>query len=52
MNRLILCEGKTDAVLLSYYLEKTCGWMHVLELPGQSSLLKRCFRLLMNRYAL
>lgn len=28
MNRLILCEGKTDAVLLSYYLEKTCGWMH------------------------
>ena len=28
MNSLILCEGKTDAVLLSYYLEKTCGWMH------------------------
>lgn len=28
MNKLILCEGKTDAVLLSYYLEKTCGWTH------------------------
>lgn len=28
MNKLILCEGKTDAILLSYYLEKTCGWMH------------------------
>lgn len=28
MNNLILCEGKTDAILLSYYLEKTCGWKH------------------------
>lgn len=28
MNKLILCEGKTDAILLSYYLEKTCGWIH------------------------
>jgi hypothetical protein len=28
MNNLILCEGKTDAILLSYYLEKTCGWSH------------------------
>lgn len=28
MNKLILCEGKTDAILLSYYLEHTCGWSH------------------------
>lgn len=28
MNKLVLCEGKTDAILLSYYLEKTCGWTH------------------------
>lgn len=28
MNKLILCEGKTDAILLSYYLEKTCEWTH------------------------
>lgn len=28
MNKLILCEGKTDAILLSYYLEKSCGWTH------------------------
>jgi len=28
VNRLILCEGKTDAILLSYYLESTCGWTH------------------------
>ena len=26
MNRLILCEGKTDAILLGYYLMKTNGW--------------------------
>ena len=26
MNKLILCEGATDAILLSYYLEKTAGW--------------------------
>lgn len=28
MNRVILCEGKTDAILLSYYLGKTAGWKH------------------------
>lgn len=28
MSKLILCEGKTDAILLSYYLEQTCGWRH------------------------
>lgn len=28
MSKLILCEGKTDAILLSYYLERTCGWTH------------------------
>ena len=28
MNKLILCEGKVDAILLSYYLERTCGWTH------------------------
>lgn len=26
MNKLILCEGVTDAYFLSYYLEKTAGW--------------------------
>lgn len=28
MSKLILCEGKTDAILLSYYLERTCNWVH------------------------
>lgn len=26
MNKLILCEGATDAILLSYYLNKVSGW--------------------------
>ena len=26
MKSLILCEGETDAILLSYYLQRTCGW--------------------------
>lgn len=26
MNSIILCEGKTDAILTSYYLDKTYGW--------------------------
>lgn len=27
MNKLILCEGKTDAILLSYYLGRVRQWM-------------------------
>lgn len=26
MNSIILCEGKTDAILTSYYLDRVCGW--------------------------
>ncbi len=26
MNKLILCEGETDAIFLSYYLGKVSGW--------------------------
>ena len=28
MNSLIMCEGETDAILLSYYLMRTIGWVH------------------------
>lgn len=28
MIRIILCEGKTDVILLSYYLERTKGWIY------------------------
>ncbi len=31
MNTIILCEGKTDAVLLGYYLDKICGFTHTNE---------------------
>lgn len=34
MNRLILCEGETDAILLSYYLQRTCGWDYVRRSPA------------------
>lgn len=33
MNRLILCEGKTDAILLGYYLMKTAGWKFTTTAP-------------------
>lgn len=33
MNKLILCEGETDAVLLSYYLEKLAGWTYSSKSP-------------------
>ena len=33
MNKLILCEGATDAILLSYYLERTAGWKFVRQPP-------------------
>lgn len=26
MNKLILCEGETDAILLSYFLKKVANW--------------------------
>ena len=29
MNKVILCEGKTDAILLSYYLGKMYNWQPV-----------------------
>ena len=34
MNKLILCEGETDAILLSYYLGRTCGWRYVKNSPA------------------
>ena len=33
MNKLILCEGATDAVLLSYYLERRAGWQYSRRAP-------------------
>lgn len=33
MNSLILCEGKTDCILLQYYLEKVHSWKRVGKSP-------------------
>ncbi len=33
MNKLILCEGETDAVLLSYYLEQAAEWKYCKKAP-------------------
>ena len=33
MNRILLCEGMTDAILLSYYLERMCGWRFLKKPP-------------------
>ncbi len=53
MNKLILCEGATDAILLSYYLEKTAGWTFCRKPPKdlqiksveweKSEVLQKCF---------
>ena len=31
MNTIILCEGKTDAILIGYYIDKLCGFAHTNE---------------------
>lgn len=33
MNSIILCEGRTDAILLSYYLIRIYGWEYVKKGP-------------------
>lgn len=33
MKKLILCEGETDAILLSYYLGKVAGWVYSRKCP-------------------
>lgn len=33
MNSIILCEGSTDAILLSYYLNKVSGWEFCKKAP-------------------
>ena len=54
MNKLILCEGKTDAILLSYYLGCVRQWtpckrgpknfqISVDEKSGESAVLAQCF---------
>lgn len=48
MNNLILCEGKTDAILLGYYLIRTFGWEATRNTPRDKDSFKR---LKQNQYA-
>lgn len=34
MNSLMLCEGKTDAILLSYYMKNVFGWVPLRKAPA------------------
>ena len=34
MNKVILCEGMTDAILLSYYLGRVAGWKYHRKAPS------------------
>jgi len=36
MNSLILCEGKTDVILISYYLKSISGWKECKKSPSKS----------------
>ncbi len=38
MNKIILCEGETDAILLSYYLDKVSGWKFCKKPPVNISI--------------
>ena len=38
MNKVILCEGMTDAILLSYYLGKVSGWRFSNNAPSGSAI--------------
>lgn len=41
MIKLILCEGETDAILLSYYLGKIAGWKYTSKAPDGANIQKR-----------
>lgn len=41
MNKLILCEGETDAILLSYYLGKVADWKFCKKAPKNLEIQRR-----------
>ena len=50
MNSLILCEGATDAILLSYYLEKAFGWEFCKKAPKHLDIQQKDFEESINWY--
>ena len=50
MNKLILCEGETDAILLSYYLGKVAGWKFCKKPPADIAIKPDTFEQSANWY--
>jgi len=50
MNSVILCEGATDAVLLSYYLNKVSGWEFCKKAPEHLDIRESEFEQSVNWY--
>ena len=50
MNGLILCEGGTDAILLSYYLNKAFGWEFCKKAPEHLNIRQDEFEESINWY--
>ena len=50
MNKIILCEGETDAILLSYYLGKVSGWAFCKKSPVNIAIKADSFQESVNWY--
>ena len=50
MNKIILCEGETDAILLSYYLGKVAGWKFCKKPPVNIAIKADAFEQSVNWY--
>ena len=50
MNSLILCEGSTDAIFLSYYLNKVYGWEYCRNAPNHLDIKQSDFEESINWY--
>ncbi|MCR5684899.1 MAG: hypothetical protein K6G81_05680 [Lachnospiraceae bacterium] len=50
MNKIILCEGETDAILLSYYLGKVSGWKFCKKAPANIAIKPDVFEQSANWY--
>ena len=50
MNKIILCEGSTDAILLSYYLGKVAGWNFCKKPPKDIAIKEDEFEQSINWY--
>ena len=50
MNKIILCEGETDAILLSYYLDKVADWRFCKKGPSEVDIKTDTFEQSANWY--